>query len=191
MGKASPPSKYPAGIYILDGVPGIPQYQRGHLVAGSTANSLGGPGDDVRNLVPLAQASNREMRDKPEKVARDLISDKTAHPPYLLNYTVRCEYLDMVGFQSELKSMSAGANAAENLFRLARANTPLTPPAIQTAFDNPTRLLAPDEVLNVRKRLAYYFMPVRLWIDIAPVQGPLLNKRPPFEILNHQPALLD
>jgi hypothetical protein len=174
----------PPGYKILTNVPGIPEYQNGHLLA----RALGGLGTNPLNLVPISPATNTAMRDGPEKVARDMIypaPNAQDYPPYMLDYTVRCVYGSNAQLTSALTALGAGPNAAGNLMQLAMNNADLTDAVIQAAIDNPALTLTAAQSILVRKRLAQSFMPTRVQIRIEPIQGKNLNIQS-FSIDNHK-----
>lgn len=189
QGQGGAPSAAPAGWSILRGVPGF-SYERGHLVAGSTPNSLGGPGNDVRNLTPISQATNTSMRVGPEKLARDAIYDNTVHPINILRYTVRCHYNPSnSGLESWLvNTFGASPGSADRLYALARVNDPMAVPTVHTALGGASFMninLVQVNIYEIRKKLARYFLAERLTVSIQSLQGPTAIA-PNHPIDNHQ-----
>ena len=188
-GQGSPASANPPGLNILRGVGGIPQYQRGHLLAGTSAESLGGPGNDLANLVPISPATNIAMRDGPERVARTAIYDAAVHPPNMLRYTARCRYRDMAGLDAWLSSnFAAASGSAARLYALARANTEFTVASVHTALGGALHIPAATVAARldeIRRQLAYYFLTNRIDITIESLQGPTAVA-PTHPINNHQ-----
>jgi len=152
----------PAGFGILGG------YQRGHLLA----NALGGPGTEIANLVPISPSANTEMRDGPEKSARDIIYDLNADPPNILRYTVRCEYRNQSALDSWLVStLGAAQGSANKLYTLARVGSGelLTNTNIATALSIPeTTVVVHRE--NILEKLAFYFVPSAFIISMTILQ---------------------
>jgi phage-related protein len=175
-GQGGRASTDPSGLKILSRVPGIPQYERGHLLAGTSQKSLGGPGNDVGNLAPMSQQTNDPgMKNGPEADARGKIYDPNANPAYLLNYSVRCEYRGDAELRNKLNQLGANPNAVQVLFNMAKNNADLDDAAILSAIGSPNKPLTQNDYNDIRQRLAYVFMPFKFTVQIEPKQGPLLN----------------
>jgi DNA/RNA non-specific endonuclease/Domain of unknown function (DUF4157) len=193
LGRGSRASVNPPGIYILRCVPGFPTYERGHLLA----NRLGGEGNRVDNLAPMHPATNDpDMKVGPEKDAGDKIEDTSVHPPYILTYTIRCRYRDdsalrtlLTKLQVSLKTTTSVATAAKALYADAAANTDLTEPEIDTVLGVGGAKPTASDYNDVRKALAYCFMPHTFMVEIKPVQGPALNITT-YTVLNHRGVTL-
>jgi hypothetical protein len=189
-GKGGPPSVDPPGIYILAHVPGVPAYQRGHLVAGSSDRSLGGPGNTITNLVPMAPRTNSpSIRDGPEKTAVDLIYDTSVHPLYMLRYSVEARYAADSELRSLLTSFGIAPSKASDLYQAARNNVDLTDSQINAILSPPQSSLIAAQCVAVRKMLAYCFMPRAFNFTITPIQGQVHNVLN-FSVSNHEGVTL-
>lgn len=192
-GQGSPASVDPPGLGILRGVAGAPAYERGHVLAGTSDNSLGGPGNDIRNLAPISPATNVAMRDGPERQARDAIYDATVYPPNVLRYVARCRYRDISGLESWLTgTLGATAGSAVRLYALARANTDLNAANVHDALGGAAQLPLTTVTANldaIRRHLAYYFLAQRIDIAIESLQG-ATAVTPNHPINNHQGVTL-
>ena len=115
---------------------------------------------------------------------RGKIYDPNANPAYLLNYTVRCEYRGDTELRGKLNQLGANPNAVQVLFNMAKNNADLSDAAILSAVGTPNKPLTPDDYNDIRKRLAYVFMPARYTVKIEPLQGPVLNITN-YSVANH------
>jgi len=173
-GQGGPASVDPPGFYILAGVPGMPRYERGHLVAGSTARSLGGPGNTIANLVPMSRQTNDPtMKNGPEKFARDRIYDDTVSPRYMLRYAIQPNYADDSALRSLLTSLGIPPAKATDLYHAAQSNVNLDDAPLASILGPATPPLTPANYIGIRKMLAYCFMPRTFHVTITPLQGPV------------------
>ena len=166
----------PSGI----GIPGIrilAGYDEGHLVA----QSLGGAGSSV-NMAPMSIGTNRTwsgVRSIEDSVFKALIRTQNvpeAAPGYIIRYHTACAYDAGRGLESELTSrVSASPGVEVRLFDLAEPGTEIGDSNILAALGRPGPP-APDGdaalVANVRRRLAFYFMPTHFAIEVQVEQQP-------------------
>ncbi len=177
-GRGAEPSDV-AGIAILSG------YERGHLLA----KSLGGPGDWT-NISPMTGTTNRggSGMQKPEDQARFAVYKEDIWPPVMLRYAVKCEYNSHEGLDLYLQNLGAPAGAWEQLYELARDNTQLDVNVIHSAIGGPNldidRVRA--EYQNIRKRLAWHFLPHTYKVEIEVLKGNPSEIQGFHSIPNHQ-----
>jgi vacuolar-type H+-ATPase subunit E/Vma4 len=164
--------KDPPGQFILKGISGVPAYHRGHLLA----RVLGGP-NDLLNLVPLSRSSNLSMFHTAEKGVRDLIKDQLARPLNAYEYNVSVDYPRPSGLAAALNSLGVAAvdPAVTRLFTLARNNADLTKSQILSqaivAPGTDGASIIPEQLLDVRRKLALDFMPESVSISVRAIQG--------------------
>jgi hypothetical protein len=174
-----------AGSAASVDIPGITlraRYERGHLVA----RALGGPGDSTANLTPISKATNTNMRDFAEKMARENLDGRhpefpTFDPTNVLNYSVTCEYPDPAAFDVWLTSrLGVGPGAWRDLFRLAQANT-----VERQDFNQSLGVtLSAADYAATRERLADAFLASRIVIRVSVVQGKA-KVGPYYSVDNH------
>jgi hypothetical protein len=165
----------PGGTILI----GLHTYDRGHLVA----NSVGGPGN-ATNLVPMSHETNKTnigMR----RIERDLYDallktrgNTEAAPPYIFSYQVTAEYRTEGGLETEMQERAGAAPGSEaRLLALAAPGNRFGDTRLIAALQNPalTSLAAPARdalAANVRRRLAWHYMPSRFLVDAQIIQQP-------------------
>lgn len=162
------------------GIPGIsilPGYDKGHLVA----RSLGGAGSFV-NMAPMAVATNRTwigVRSIEDSVFKALTRTQNvpeAAPGYVMSYRTKCTYNDAAGLESELiRRVAAAPGVQERLFDIAETAMDIDDGDLVGALERTgPQANGPEAALagNVRRRLAFYFMPKRFTVAVEIKQQP-------------------
>lgn len=182
----------PPGFYLLQG---YAAYERGHLLA----NSLGGPGGDVRNIAPMDNPTNRSASgmQRPEDAARRAIDGPPPpDPPVVLAYRVQCVYeTNTDPFQTWLEQQyGAAPQAVHRIFVAVRNNTigdqNLASAMVGASAPVTPALLAQVQStrMQLRKQIAWYFMARRFNVTIGTQVGPTVSGSGP--VVNHQGVTL-
>jgi hypothetical protein len=101
-----------------------------------------------------------------------------ASPPYIFSYRVIAQYRSEGGLQTELERQAGAASDSETrLFALASPGVELPTNAVIQALQNPAHAgldSAASEALaeNVRRRLAWYYLPREYGVDAQILQQP-------------------
>ncbi|MCD6028616.1 MAG: hypothetical protein K0S78_790 [Thermomicrobiales bacterium] len=177
LNKGSDAGGDPPGWKIIPGA-----YHRGHLLA----KSLGGEGI-ADNLSPMSKQTNttkvgvQSHENQVLKAIRFSRDDPEARPPYVFDYAVTARYrAGLTDLDAELAAhLRIPTGAAQRLFDLAETGREFSDASILTALGPlPTTLkLSPREQANlpgnVRRRLAYHYLPHEYVADIQIRQQPI------------------
>jgi hypothetical protein len=170
-------------------VPGksLANYEAGHLLAAS----LGGSNSDLGNFAAMSGPTNRSRGGIVlfEAALRTALA-QDAYPPWIVVYTVRCEY---VGSTSALTSEVGGLiggrpnpQTGRILFDLAKRNATFDTATLAAALPNADRAVIAANIEPIKRRVLMNFAARRFAVDVRIEQAPENARLPassPFD--NH------